>query len=149
MGCGSSTQRPCHSQDCRTYTQDIHRFPTAPVPTSDNLSLIDNSLVPCIRTSHGVIDHLEEFGTISVYDDENCIICVEYFDEKDHRPILLTCGHMLCFTCITELAGKKDDQCIVCPIDTKTHYITSFQLKEEEIIENDNEYCETQCIGSE
>lgn len=149
MGCGISIQRPCHSRDCRTDAQDLHRFPTALAPTSDNLTLVDDSLVPCKRISNGIIDNLEEIGTISVYEDENCIICVEHFDEKDHRPVLLPCGHMLCFTCITELDRKKDDQCIVCPTDRQAHFITSFQLKEKEIIEKDNEHCEQQCIGSE
>jgi uncharacterized ubiquitin-like protein YukD len=55
----------------------IKRFPTALEPTSDNLTRLDDSLVPCKRTSNRVIDNLEEIGTISVYDDENCIICVE------------------------------------------------------------------------
>jgi hypothetical protein len=64
-GCGSSIQRPCHSRDCRTDAQDLHRFPTALEPTSDNLTRLDDSLVPCKRTSNRVIDNLEETRRVS------------------------------------------------------------------------------------
>jgi hypothetical protein len=39
--------------------------------------------------------------------DENCVICTEKFDEDDHLPILLPCGHIFCLKCTTVLARKK------------------------------------------
>lgn len=63
-------------------------------------------------------------------DDENCVICAEYFDDSDNRPVLLPCGHMFCLQCIAVLAFKRHYRCIEYPIERLTHHITRFRIKE-------------------
>ena len=90
----------------------------------------------------------EQGGDKIYMDDENCVICAEYFDDNDHRPVLLPCGHMFCLQCITALAFKRHYRCIECPIDRLTHHITRFRIKEQDnarltnttIIENKIEF---------
>jgi len=36
----------------------------------------------------------------------NCGICEEIFDGELRKPILPTCGHMICLDCLTQIMKK-------------------------------------------
>lgn len=74
----------------------------------------------------------EQSGDKIYMDDDNCVICADYFDDSDHRTVLLPCGHMFCLQCITVLAFKRHYRCMECPIDRLTHQITRFRIKEQD-----------------
>ncbi|XP_018010364.1 tripartite motif-containing protein 2-like [Hyalella azteca] len=42
-----------------------------------------------------------------------CEICAEEFDENNHKPLFLPCGHTYCYTCISSLL--KNPQSRLCP----------------------------------
>ena len=45
-----------------------------------------------------------------------CIICKEFYDIKDRKPLVLLCGHTFCKQCISKdfLINKKI-RCSFCP----------------------------------
>lgn len=47
-----------------------------------------------------------------------CIVCLESYDEKDHRPLIhIPCGHGTCSRCITLLSNPKKCPECVSPVD--------------------------------
>jgi hypothetical protein len=36
-------------------------------------------------------------------DELQCSICVEEYDQKDHRPLSLHCGHTFCHQCVKKM----------------------------------------------
>jgi hypothetical protein len=44
-----------------------------------------------------------------------CNVCVELFDNKEHLPLILSCGHTLCRCCISSI--RQAQGFIMCPID--------------------------------
>jgi hypothetical protein len=44
-----------------------------------------------------------------------CNVCVELFDNKEHLPLILSCGHTLCRCCISSIHQAQGF--IMCPID--------------------------------
>lgn len=44
-----------------------------------------------------------------------CNVCVELFDNKEHLPLILSCGHSLCKCCISSI--RQAQGFIMCPID--------------------------------
>jgi hypothetical protein len=44
----------------------------------------------------------------------SCQVCFHVFDEGQHRPISLACGHTVCKTCLCNLPQKR------CPFDQNT-----------------------------
>lgn len=104
--------------------------------TSPDISL-DGTITDSVSFSVDNMDLLSyvsfdrEQGGDQIYmDDENCVICAEYFDDSDNRPVLLPCGHMFCLQCIAVLAFKRHYRCIEYPIERLTHHITRFRIKE-------------------
>ncbi|KAG0625573.1 hypothetical protein M758_2G065800 [Ceratodon purpureus] len=46
--------------------------------------------------------------------EAECVVCLQLYDEEDHTPRVLSCGHSVCQSCVAELrshwgAGKADD----------------------------------------
>lgn len=44
-----------------------------------------------------------------------CSVCVETFDTTNHQPMLLSCAHGLCSSCVDKLALEKLHNNILCP----------------------------------
>jgi hypothetical protein len=43
-----------------------------------------------------------------------CSICLEKFDEDEHKPKILHCGHSLCLTCLDQYYNTDSFLCPVC-----------------------------------
>ena len=50
--------------------------------------------------------------------DVECCICNELFDDNEHIPKILSCGHSLCLACIEKLERfhHETSQYVVCPL---------------------------------
>ena len=47
-----------------------------------------------------------------------CSICFNYYDNVEHKPLSLPCGHVYCIECLQKMFSKGD---AFCPAD-KTHH---------------------------
>lgn len=56
-------------------------------------------------------------------DSDACVVCLETYNDVDHIPIILPCGHIFCVACITVLARKRRFRSIRCPIDRTKHEV--------------------------
>ncbi|KAK3888676.1 hypothetical protein Pcinc_007289 [Petrolisthes cinctipes] len=54
--------------------------------------------------------------------DVGCEVCFIQFDEKNHKPRVLPCGHTLCDTCTHDILNRTQ---IVCPFCRVNHQLTS------------------------
>jgi len=59
---------------------------------------------------------------------KECSICCEVFNEDDHRPLVLPCGHTLCKECINTIISGLWNPTVECPICRKTHSVATSQL---------------------
>lgn len=55
----------------------------------------------------------------------NCALCLESYDDQEHRPLILRCGHTFCCTCLSKFEGdrRKCPNCRQewsCPVDELT-----------------------------
>ncbi|CAL4213329.1 unnamed protein product, partial [Meganyctiphanes norvegica] len=47
-------------------------------------------------------------------EETECIICFSHYDEKEHRPRSLTCGHTTCTECLIKAIKERPRQCPKC-----------------------------------
>ncbi|KAK3603713.1 hypothetical protein CHS0354_023326 [Potamilus streckersoni] len=55
-----------------------------------------------------------------------CTICVEEYDSRAHRPLLLPCRHIVCASCVQSLVQGTD---INCPVDRKKFRVPNNGLR--------------------
>ncbi|XP_060552913.1 uncharacterized protein LOC132714149 isoform X2 [Ruditapes philippinarum] len=60
-------------------------------------------------------------------EDELCAICTYNFDEDQHVPRILPCGHTFCAYCIRKIARKYKFRYLRCPLDRKRHILKKQQ----------------------
>lgn len=53
--------------------------------------------------------------------DETCAICSFGYDNDEHFPKILPCGHTICYYCIKQIARKNRFRFLDCPLDRKRH----------------------------
>ncbi|CAL4110112.1 unnamed protein product [Meganyctiphanes norvegica] len=59
---------------------------------------------------------------------KECCICREGYNEGNHRPLILPCGHTLCKACVNNVATEHQRTVIQCPICRKNHTINCDEL---------------------
>jgi len=59
-----------------------------------------------------MITSLEQISNILT---KECPICLEDYDSKNKKPMVMECGHSVCYTCLTSIlrTSKK------CPFDKR------------------------------
>ena len=46
---------------------------------------------------------------------QECIICLSHYNEGEHKPIILHCGHSFCHACLVEIKSSSTRQSTQCP----------------------------------
>jgi hypothetical protein len=97
-----------HNRSQRTHTRVRHSLEEGETisehrPSSDEISennFVNETSVEQNNLLSFVSFDREHHCDQTYLGDENCVICTEKFDEDDHLPILLPCGH-IAYVCRT------------------------------------------------
>ena len=63
----------------------------------------------------------------NIYLDDNCLICLEEFNELQHHPRILPCGHVICNECLIGLARSTIFTVVKCPQDRQVFRVEKRQ----------------------
>ncbi|CAI4227151.1 unnamed protein product [Auanema sp. JU1783] len=86
--------------------------------------------------------------------DYECDICSDFFDDDDRRPLIGSCGHTVCMTCVDNLRSLNGSPTTKCPVCNTSHAfkikVVNFQLVEfmkrsKSEVEKDNSTSTTEC----
>lgn len=61
-------------------------------------------------------------------DGDTCSICAYKYDNGDHMPQILPCGHTLCMFCIREISRRYKYRYMICPLDRNRHDIKTWNI---------------------
>ncbi|XP_062617931.1 uncharacterized protein LOC134279542 [Saccostrea cucullata] len=56
-------------------------------------------------------------------DENRCFICLENYNDHQNQPIIMPCGHIVCNTCLIQLAKTFQYEELKCPLDNKIHKV--------------------------
>lgn len=92
--------------------------------SESGLSSLSSSVSQYTVNEPSVLSFADGNNVDNVYmDSDVCAVCLEPYDEVDHIPIILPCGHMFCVACITVLAKKRRFRSMRCPVDRTKHEV--------------------------
>jgi hypothetical protein len=84
--------------------RDLNLHPSSEFSES-GLSSLSSSVSQYTVNEPSVLSFADGNNVDNVYmDSDMCAVCLETYDDVDHIPIILPCGHMFCVACITVLA---------------------------------------------
>ena len=124
---GNCIKTCCRGPNIDRYTNDIrndrnlHRSLEF---SESGLSSLSSSVSQYTVNESSVLSFADGNNVDNVYmDSDMCAVCLETYDDVDHIPIILPCGHMFCVVCITVLAKKRRFRSIRCPVDRTKHEV--------------------------
>ena len=101
-------------QPSNSASQDDVPGPNNPDPQED----VSQPSVPQVMANNNpaAVNSLEEFA--------ECAVCLEPYDDSNHKPKFLECHHTFCFHCLTTLTNTTPGirykiQCPTCRISTR------------------------------
>ena len=103
---------------------DLYSVDTGLYSSESSLSSIDTGFSQNTIRAPSVLSFKNGGKNENVYiDSEVCVVCLENYDDTQHNPVILPCGHMFCVICITIMAKKHKFKFIRCPVDRGKHEI--------------------------
>ena len=106
------------------YSNYIRNFHPSSEFSESGLSSLSSSVSQYTVNEPSVLSFADGNNVDNVYmDSDTCAVCLETYDDVDHIPIILPCGHMFCVACITVLAKKRRFRSIRCPVDRTKHEV--------------------------
>lgn len=106
------------------YSNYIRNFHPSSELSESGLSSLSSSVSQYTVNEPSVLSFADGSNVDNVYmDSDTCAICLETYDDVDHIPMILPCGHMFCVACITVLAKKRRFRSIRCPVDRAKHEV--------------------------
>ena len=114
----------CRGRNFDRYSNYIRNFHPSSEFSESGLSSLSSSVSQYTVNEPSVLSFADGSNVDNVYmDSDTCAICLETYDDVDHIPMILPCGHMFCVACITVLAKKRRFRSIRCPVDRAKHEV--------------------------
>lgn len=146
LNSGSSTSSPLPDNSLtRAIEEDLllsRKSPQLPIHRQSPLSLQSHQKFPLYTTVDANSNSISSSHISSKKDWSLCSLCETAFDDWQHKPKILSCGHTFCCDCLISLASAIEVKCPSgCPYTTSlteagisgltTNYTVPFKKSEE------------------